>query len=189
MTPVDAAFDKVRSESPDAFARWVGLVEIPLRVSLRRFAQQVDVEAIVQEGLLRMWRLAPRVELEGEDASLRYALRLVRNLALREAERSARFDRLELEGVDTAAESSLRPEPVPDPALRTILLDCLKRLPTRPRLALAARLESGGGIPDVTLAESLRMSSNTFLQNIVRARRHLAKCLDANGALPRELAP
>ena len=84
MTQVDTAFRAVSRGDHGAFARWVGLVEIPLRGSLRRFARQVDVEAIVQEGLLRMWRLASRVELEGEDASLRYALRLVRNLALRE---------------------------------------------------------------------------------------------------------
>ena len=91
--------------------------------------------------------------------------------------------------MDTAPESSFPPEPPPDPALRKILLRCLERLPAKPRSALAARLESAGGAPDATLASGLRMSPNTFLQNIVQARRHLAVCLEENGVLPRELAP
>ena len=32
-----------------------------------------------------------------------------------------------------------------------------------------------------TLAARLRMTVNTFLQNVVRARRHLAECLGSKG--------
>lgn len=47
--------------------------------------------------------------------------------------------------------------------------------------ALAARLQSGGSVPDERLAERLGMRTNTFLQNVTRARRLLAECLRRRG--------
>ena len=44
---LDELFLLARSGEPDAFAEWMGMVEIPLRRRLRRFARAVDVEAHV----------------------------------------------------------------------------------------------------------------------------------------------
>jgi len=73
----------------DAFADWMGRVERLIRLSLRRFARAADVEGVVQETLMRMWLLArePERRLTGEDASLRYALGMARNIARSEARR------------------------------------------------------------------------------------------------------
>ena len=43
------------------------------------------------------------------------------------------------------------------------------------------RLGSGGGTPDLHLAEALGMTTNTFRQNFTRARKLLAECLRAAG--------
>jgi len=182
MTPIDQAFRRAQHGDPEGFTDWVRVVELPLRGSLRRFARHVDVESITQEGLLRMWRLAPTVKLEGEDASLRYAVVLVRNLALREIERNRIYVPEDPEG----NEPEVLPDPPPDPGLRRILIDCFGRLPRKPREALLARITRGGAEPDRTLADRLGMRPNTFLQNIVRARRHLARCLESHGVSPRE---
>ncbi len=184
MGETDLAFRRARSRDHEGFTDWVRRVEVPLRASLRRFARRVDVEAVLQEGLLRMWVLAPTLVLEGDDASLRYALRLVRNLALREAERLGRFDPLDPAGTENSTEATVDPEPPSDPALRQAILDCIARLPQKPREALLARLRGQGLAPDRALAERLRMSLNTFLQNVVRARRHLARCLESRGISP-----
>jgi len=57
-------------------------------------------------------------------------------------------------------------------------LKCLAKLPERPREALLARLRAGN---DRESAAGLDMRLNTFLQNIVRARRFLAECLESVG--------
>ena len=49
------------------------------------------------------------------------------------------------------------------------------------REAFEARLGSAGGDDDTTLAESLGMRLNTFLQNFTRARKLLADCLGTKG--------
>jgi DNA-directed RNA polymerase specialized sigma24 family protein len=184
MTPIDHAFARTRHGDPNGFTDWVRAVELSLRGSLRRFARHVDVESILQEGLLRMWRLAPTIDLEGKDASLRYALRLIRNLALREIERNRIYVPEDPAGNDP----EVQPEPPLDPGLLRILKDCFARLPRKPREALLARIERGDAEPDRALAEGIGMRLNTFLQNIVRARRHLARCLESHGVSSREYA-
>jgi RNA polymerase sigma-70 factor (ECF subfamily) len=179
---VDRGFERARVGDPEGFAEWVRAVELPLRKSLRPFARRVDVEAIVQEGLLRMWVLAPRLGVQGPDASLRYATRLVRNLALKEIERGSRLDPVPPRDDDVA----IQPDPPADRGLRRIITDCFSRLPRKPREALLARVSDGGDQPDRDLAAGLGMRLNTFLQNIVRARRHLATCLESHGVSPRE---
>jgi DNA-directed RNA polymerase specialized sigma24 family protein len=182
MTPIDHAFLRAQHGDHEGFTDWVRAVELPLRGALRRFARHVDVESITQECLLRMWRLAPTVKVEGENASLRYAVVLVRNLALREIERN----RIYVSQNPDENEPDVLPDPPPDPGLRRILIDCFRRLPQRPRQALLARITRSGAAPDRTLADGLGMRLNTFLQNIVRARRHLARCLESHGVSPRE---
>jgi RNA polymerase sigma-70 factor (ECF subfamily) len=186
VDPIDRAFDAVRRGDQAAFAAWLRLVELPLRDRLRSFAQAVDVEAVLQEGLLRMWQLAPRVRLEGHQASLRYAAHLTRNLALMETRHLGRMDRVDAERLAALPELRVEPSPPPDPALRRLIERCLDALPGRPREALRARIRDGAASPDRELAVALHMKLNTFLQNIVRARRQVADCLERHGVAREE---
>jgi RNA polymerase sigma-70 factor (ECF subfamily) len=191
MTPVDAAWQEVRRGSEAGFRAWLPLVEPVLWRTLRSFAPAVDVEAIVQEALLRMWTIAPVQPLEGENASLRFALRLVRNLAIDEARRRGREVPPDTGG--TAAGDDSRdplppaaPAPLADPLLRRAILACIDKLPRQPKAALRARLDAAGAFPDRLLAERLAMQLNTFLQNVTRARRLVEECLAASGIAVKE---
>jgi DNA-directed RNA polymerase specialized sigma24 family protein len=177
---LEHAFAGTQAGDAEAFAAWVHLVELPLRANLLPFARTIDVEAVFQEGLLRMWKLAPVLRLSGPNASLRYAFRLMRNLALSEARRATRLTPFELKDIEDLPEAHIDPTP-PDPVLRRLIVSCLKRLPGRPREVLLRRLADGGHSPDRALAETLRMEVNTFLQNIVRARKLVAACLEREG--------
>jgi DNA-directed RNA polymerase specialized sigma24 family protein len=183
LTALDSLWRRARLRDRAAFTDWVRAVEGPLRRSLGRFARAVDTEAILQEGLLRMWTLAPDLELQGEHASLRYAYTLVANLAKHEARRIAIFVPLDEPTADGAPhpEPAIDPEPPSDPALSRAILDCIEKLPRQPRRALGARLENDEVRPDRDLAEEAGMKLNTFHQNIVHARRHLAQCLEGRG--------
>jgi len=178
MTEIDQLFRQTQGGRQQAFASWVRLCEMPLRKRLRSFARTVDVEAVLQEGLLRMWRLAPTLELEGPNASLRLALTIVHRLAIAETRRLKRMSPADLEDLDTDPAGRVEPAPPSDPALRKAIEFCVKKLPRRPREALLARLKDSD---DRTLAGELNMRPNTFRQNIVRARRLLKKCLEGKG--------
>jgi DNA-directed RNA polymerase specialized sigma24 family protein len=184
---LDAAFLRAGFGNPEAFAEWMGMVEYPLRRSLARFARAVDVEVVVQETFMRMWLVAAERTkiLEGEHASLKFVLAVGRNVALEEVRRG-RLDRfVDLEKLDQLPEGSLNPE-LPDPALRKAIAECIDRLPRQPRKALKARIQEGH-LPDRDLAQEARMKLNTFLQNIVRARKLLADCLERRGVRLGEL--
>ena len=178
---LEEAFRLARSGNPEAFAEWMGMAEIPLRRSLRRFARAVDVEVVVQETLLRMWLLAndPQWVLEGDNASLKFAFRVARNVALEEVRRSRQDRFVELEELENLLEGLVEME-LPDPALGRAIEYCMERLPRQPRRALSARLRDGC-LPDREIAAGVGMKVNTFLQNIVRARRLLADCLERRG--------
>jgi RNA polymerase sigma factor (sigma-70 family) len=165
-----------------AFARWLAGTEGRLRDSLRSFAARVDTEAVLQEALIRVWQVAPRFVPDGRpDGLVRLAIRIARNVAVSELRRN-RLDPVEIEALERAADDrdELPPGPA-DPMLRRTIEDCRRHLPARPAAALAARLQSGGSVPDERLAERLGMRTNTFLQNITRARRLLAECLRRRG--------
>lgn len=192
MTPVDAAWQEVRRGSEAGFRAWLSLVEPVLWRALRPFAPAVDVEAVVQEALLRMWVLAPTQPLAGENASLRFALRLARNLAIDEARRRGREVPLEpaWTGDGDPPPDPLppaAPAPLPDPRLHRAIVACLDELPSRPKAALRARLAAAGSLPDRLLAERLAMQLNTFLQNVTRARRLVEQCLAAAGIPVKEV--
>ena len=101
----------------------MGCVERPIRVSLQPYVRSVDVEGVVQETLTRMWILTRdpggRV-LTGENASLRFAIVLARNLARNEARRNGREDRLPPEDVP---EVPVEPAAMPEPSLRKAIED------------------------------------------------------------------
>ncbi|RMG48294.1 MAG: RNA polymerase sigma factor [Acidobacteria bacterium] len=183
MGGTEAAYRRVQAGDRDAFAAWTRVAEPWLRRGLRPFARQVDVESVVQETLLRMWVIAPRLRLEGPRASLRYAGRIARNLALEECRRR----RIELLEPDDPPETAAPADPLPDPGLRAAIARCLKRLTPRPRRALLARLEARGGDSDRELAARAGMRLNTFLQNVGRARRQMARCLERHGVPVGEL--
>ncbi|NVB83791.1 MAG: hypothetical protein HOV81_35780 [Kofleriaceae bacterium] len=169
-----------------SFGVWMAHAEPSVRESLRSFAAVVDVEAVLQEALLRVWQVAPRFESDGRpNGLLRLAVRIARNLAISEVRRTkARpVDESDLESLaDTDAAPS-----APDPMLRQAIALCRDKLPPKPRQALDTRLASGGGLDDADLAESVGMRLNTFLQNFTRARQLLADCLRKRGILVEEL--
>lgn len=186
MTAIDQAFEAARTGDTRAFGEWMGRVERPIRASLSRFARAVDVEAVVQETLLRMWTLArdPERELTGDNASLRFALAVARNLASAEARRFGREDRVDPHELP---EIPVEPAPVPSPSLRAAIDDCWRRLTGRAFDALRVRVSAGPAMADRELAAMVGMTLNTFLQNVVRARRQMSDCLRGHGVDLREV--
>jgi RNA polymerase sigma-70 factor (ECF subfamily) len=170
-----------------AFGQWMAGSEETIRLSLRSFARVVDVEAVLQESLLRVWQVAPRFVPDGRpNGLLRLAIRISRNLAVSELRKQKATptdgDHLEAALADDA------PAPAePDPLLRDAIADCRDKLPPKPREALDARLHAAGGDDDAVIAESLGMKLNTFLQNLTRARKFLADCLGKRGITIEEL--
>ncbi|MFO0597211.1 MAG: sigma-70 family RNA polymerase sigma factor [Myxococcaceae bacterium] len=164
-----------------AFARWASTAEPALRSSLRAFATQVDVEAVLQESLLRVWQVAPRFEHDGKpNALLRFAMRTVRNVAVSEWRKLGKPDQQDALERHLAAENEVAPI-TPDPHLREKISKCREKLPGQPKVALEQRLASGGKQDDAELAQRLGMSLNTFLQNFTRARKFLKECLEKAG--------
>jgi RNA polymerase sigma-70 factor (ECF subfamily) len=184
VSDLDVHLPGIVAGEADAFARWLAGAERRLRASLASFAARVDTEAVLQETLLRVWQVAPRFVPDGRaDGLLRLAVRIGRNLAVSEVRRG-RLEPADLEALERAArewDEAPVAERTADPLLRRAIEECRRRLPRRPAQALTARLESGGADPDEALAAQLRMRKNTFLQNVVRARRLLAECLARRG--------
>lgn len=183
MADLDVLLPAIAAGDADAFGRWVAAAEPELRVSLRSFAAVADCEAVLQEGLLRVWQTAPRVTPDGRpNALLRFAVRVSRNLALSEARRF-RTAALDEEALQRALDDVAGSEAPagPDPLLRRAIEACRDELPEKPAAALAQRMEAGGCEPDELLAERLGMRLNTFLQNFTRARKLLAACLEGRG--------
>ena len=181
MSELDTLEPFVVAGDPHAFARWVAGVEPRLRASLLRFAADVDVEAVLQECLLRVWQVAPRYEPDGRPEGLvRLAIRIGRNLAIDELRRR-RVRPEAIAALDERAEpSAMDPAPA-DPRLRETILACRESLPDKPAAALTARLAQGGTTPDRDLAAMLGMKLNTFLKNFGRARELLSACLRRHG--------
>jgi RNA polymerase sigma-70 factor (ECF subfamily) len=172
-----------------AFGQWASSVEASLRGTLRPFAALCDTEAVLQEALLRIWQVAPRFVHDGRpNALLRFAVTTTRNVAFSEL-RKVSPTPTELEALHRAldAQGEVQPQQ-PDPKLRAAIARCREKLPPQPAQALRQRLEGTGD--DHALAAAVRMSLNTFLQNVTRARKFLAECLKKAGVdLDLELTP
>jgi RNA polymerase sigma-70 factor (ECF subfamily) len=182
VSDLDVHLSAIVAGDVAAFSLWLSAAEKPLRLSLRSFAQTVDVEAVVQEALLRAWQVAPRVTLDGKpNALLRLTLHMARNLAVSELRRRRATDPLEEAEQALGLEALEAMAHVPDPLLRKTIALCRSLLPDKPREALAARLASAGRELDAAVAATLQMRVNTFLQNITRARKLLAECLKSKG--------
>ncbi|HYV48236.1 MAG TPA: hypothetical protein VFA20_25425 [Myxococcaceae bacterium] len=186
---LDRELPAIRGGDEGAFGRWMAGAEPELRRALRPLAASVDVEAVLQEALLRVWQVAPRLEVDGRGNSLlRLAITAARNVAISELRRL----RPELSGDEVIARAQLKIDAeiapaLPDPHLRAAIAQCREKLPRQPAVALEARIHNGGGDPDETLAERLGMRLNTFLQNVTRARRFLLDCLKRRGVPVEEL--
>jgi RNA polymerase sigma-70 factor (ECF subfamily) len=179
---LDIHLPAIQAGDAGAFGLWLVAAEPSLRRGLRSFARQVDVEAVLQEALLRAWQVAPRLQPDGAPNGLvRLAQRIARNLAIgaaRRARTTATDPVVLAAGVD---ESQRFEVALPDPILNEQIARCREKLPPQPKKALAARLDGEGSEPDATLAERLGMEKNTFLQNITRARKLLLECLERAG--------
>jgi DNA-directed RNA polymerase specialized sigma24 family protein len=189
MSVIDRLFARARRRANErAFADWMGSCELPIRRSLERYARAVDVESIVQETFLRMWIIARDAdrELTGENASLRFAIGIARNLARAEGRRTGREHLLPPEELP---DPPVPPDPVPDPGLRRAIQECFQKLRGKPLTALAARLAHGFRSTDREIAASTGMTLNTFLQNVVRARKQVATCLEKRGIRLQEALP
>jgi len=186
LEDLDIFWHAIAQGDAQSFGRWMLSAEPILRESLRRFASYVDTEAVLQETLLRVWQVAPKVELDGKGNSLlRLGIRIARNLSISEIRKSSRMELTDFQApeqqrfVSSAGISS--EDEMPDYILRKFINDCRSELPEKPRMALEARLASSGGSSDAELAKGLRMRKNTFLQNITRARKFLSNCLEKYG--------
>lgn len=170
----------------DAFARWLSAAEPALRQTLRPVAALVDAEAVLQEALLRVWQVAPRVRPDGKpNTLLRMGVTILKNLVHSELRRT----RPELSPQKLAAQIELDSRTQvnpPDPLLRRLIALCREKLPPKPGQALQLRLESAGAEDDTRLAARMGMRLNTFLQNFTRARKLLAECLRAHGYVVEE---
>jgi RNA polymerase sigma factor (sigma-70 family) len=185
LPDLDEYLPRILAGEVEAFGSWVAGAESRLRDSLRSFAARVDVEGVVQETELRIWQIAPRFVADGrENGLLRLAIRVARNLAVSELRRY-RVEPMEIEALERAAQAydfiQSGAASVADPRLARRIEDCLGRLPRQPGRAIAARMESEGTDPDEALAERLGMRTNTFLQNVTRARKLVADCLARHG--------
>lgn len=193
LPDLDEHLPRILTGDAQAFGSWIAGIEARLRDSLRSFARRVDVEDVMQETLLRVWQTAPRFVADGrENGLLRLAVRVGRNLAISELRRyraePTEIDILvrEAEAYDPLGNGAPRPS---DPLLARHIEECLQRLPRQTGRALGARLESRGVAPDEALAYRLGMRKNTFLQNVTRARKLVAECLERHGVdLAAELA-
>ena len=180
MSDLDVHLAGIAEREESSFAAWLAGAEPAVRRGLRRFAASVDVEAVVQETLLRIWQLASRHQPDGRpDSLLRLAHRIARNLAIDEARRMNRQQPLDDDAEERPEELQAQ-EPAPDPLLARLLQRCLSRLPAKPSLAIHQRLLASGE-RDEELAVLAGMAVNTFRQNLVRARRALVECLARNG--------
>jgi len=186
VSEIDDLWARVVMDDRRACGDWMGRVERPIRRSLEPFARAVDAEGVVQETLMRMWLFAQErgAELAGESASLRFAIGMARNIARNEARKRAHDVVLPPEDLP---EPVIEPDPPPDPLLARAIRECFGKLAGRPLAALRARLDARPTQSDKALASLLGMTANTFLQNIVRARRQLEKCLAGRGIALREV--
>ncbi|HEX8106410.1 MAG TPA: hypothetical protein VF516_01730, partial [Kofleriaceae bacterium] len=97
-----------------AFGAWLAGAEPHVRDSLRSFARVIDVEAVLQETLLRVWQVAPRFIPDGRaNGLLRLAIRIGRNLAISEVRRTRATPTGgdDLEAALSAAEAPAAPDP------------------------------------------------------------------------------
>jgi RNA polymerase sigma-70 factor (ECF subfamily) len=180
---LDVYLTAITEGDTHAFGAWMSRAEGPLRDSLRSFVTVVDVESVLQETLVRVWRVAPRFVPDGKPNGLfRLGVRIARNLAISEVRKTRARALPEAEIAETMLETEMTIRE-PDPLLRDVIERCRERLPQQPRTALDVRIGAEGARSDEDLAQMVNMRLNTFLQNFGRARKLLAECLKKAGVV------
>jgi RNA polymerase sigma-70 factor (ECF subfamily) len=178
---LDVYLPAILERDTHAFGQWMAGAEGTIRESLRSFARVVDVEAVLQEALLRVWQVAPRFVPDGSpNGLLRLGIRIARNLAISEVRRTKARPTSEDELENALALVASSDPEMPDPFLREVLVKCYELLPEQPRRVLQLRIASSGEADD-QLAQTIGMRLNTFLQNFGRARKLIGECLRKNG--------
>ena len=173
-----AEWQAIAQGNQDAFSRWFARCEIQLRRSLRSFARTIDVEAVVQETVMKVWELAATIGPRGRpDFLLHWAQEVAKNHALNRSDRAKREVPLEAHhDLPTRATVSAS-----DPILRARIRECLAALSASTRRVLEARLHDAGQHSDRDLSAMLGMSYDTFRKNLSRAREALEQCLREHG--------
>ncbi len=171
-----AELQAIADGDKEAFCRWFARCEIPLKRSLRSFAQAVDVEAVVQETGLKLWKDPSRITPDGRTGFLlRWGITVARNEARNYVKRTGRQVALEEHPEVAGATVNM----AGDPILRARIRQCLEHLQTHQQRAFQARLDDGGKRADRDLAASIGMSFDVFRQNMTRGRKALVKCLSS----------
>ena len=79
MTDLDVYLPGIVGGNTTMFGAWMIGAEPTVRATLRSFAASIDVEAVLQESLLRVWQVAGRFEPDGRpNGLLRFAIRIAR---------------------------------------------------------------------------------------------------------------
>lgn len=168
-----AELQAIAERDLEAFSRWFARCEIHLRTSLRSFEQFVDVEAVVQDTVIKVWEDPLRIRPDGRPGFL---LRWARTVALNAARNAARRQghHAAMPADDDVA-GDVRP--MSDVFLRTRVQECFGRLPVPQQRAFRARVADAGSRTDRQLAASIDMSFDAFRQTLTRGRRALVACL------------
>jgi RNA polymerase sigma factor (sigma-70 family) len=172
----------IAARDATAFTRWFARCEIPLKQSLRRFAEIVDVESVAQDAAFKVWEHADRIT---PDRRPGFLLRWTKTVALNDARNKVRRSGQRIEHRESLPADDEFVPPV-RPAIRdTFFLErvrrCLERLNAHQQRAFMARLADGGARPDRELAASIGVGFDAFRQNLARGRKALVECLGSFG--------
>ena len=172
----------IAARDATAFTRWFARCEIPLKQSLRSFAELVDVESIAQDAAFKVWTDAARVSPDGRPGFL---LRWTKTVALNDARNKVRRSGLRIEHRESLPENDAFAPPVRPSMRDTLFIErvrrCLDRLNPHQQRAFKARLEDGGVRPDRELAAAIGVGFDAFRQNLTRGRKALVECLGSFG--------
>ena len=161
-----------------AFTRWFARCEIPLKGSLRSFAELVDVESVAQDAAFKVWQDAARIRPDGRSGFLlRWTKTVALNAARNRIRRSGqRLDHRMPLPEDDGPKSGRAPSPR-DPFFLERVKRCFDQLNPHQLRAFRARLDDGGVRADRELAASIGMGFDAFRQNLTRGRKALVECL------------
>ena len=168
-----------RGDAAAARALTVRLVPRAQAQAFRLLGDATEAEDVVQEAMLRLWRIAPEWR-SGEAQVSTWLYRVVSNLCtdrLRKRPRTgiALDDVAEPEDPAPGAEARLQ-----ENARHAALRDAMATLPERQRLALTLRHFEGASNPEI--AEALGVSVEAVESLTARAKRALAAALKGREA-------